>query len=358
MPEFKLGRYWLARRGGVWYIHWFDKQSGRTKRRSTGESDFQSAQQALAEFAVKHDDIRNQDSSEMPLATVFLRYFEHHACKTISAETAKNALHKWADYFHGCVVTDLTPVRQKAFIESLKRQDYSNGYINRILTTGRAALNYAFKQQEITYAPPIQLLKNPQPRERILSIEESAAIFNHADEPHLFMFCMLAFNTLARPAAILDLSRFQVDTKNNLIYLNPHGREQTKKHRPTLPITKTLLPWLRGCDESHYVNWRGKPLKSIKTTWRKMRARAGLSGDVIPYTIRHTMATEMRRRGVPGWEVAGFLGHSSSDYSTTERYAKFAPDYLGKGVAAIDGYFDELQGLVSRELVKKMRLVK
>ena len=49
MPEFKLGRYWLAKRGEVYYIHWFDKQSGCTKRRSTGESGIQSAQQAFTD---------------------------------------------------------------------------------------------------------------------------------------------------------------------------------------------------------------------------------------------------------------------------------------------------------------------
>ena len=56
--------------------------------------------------------------------------------------------------------------------------------------------------------------------------------------------------------------------------------------------------------------------------------RAGLSPDVSPYTLRHTMATELRKRGVPAWEVAGLLGHKAGSYRTTEIYAKFGPDYL------------------------------
>jgi hypothetical protein len=63
--------------------------------------------------------------------------------------------------------------------------------------------------------------------------------------------------------------------------------------------------------------------------------------DVTAYTIRHTVAAEMRKRGVPVWEVAGFLGHSSG-YKTTERYAKFGPDHLAGAVRAIDGYFTDL----------------
>jgi hypothetical protein len=38
--------------------------------------------------------------------------------------------------------------------------------------------------------------------------------------------------------------------------------------------------------------------------------------EVTAYTIRHTVAAEMRKRDVPVWEVAGFLGHSSG-YKTT-----------------------------------------
>jgi hypothetical protein len=71
------------------------------------------------------------------------------------------------------------------------------------------------------------------------------------------------------------------------------------------------------------------------------RRRSAAIMEVTAYTIRHTVAAEMRKRGVPVWEVAGFLGHSSG-YKTTERYAKFGPDHLAGAVKAIDGYFTNL----------------
>src|SRR5690606_1033801 len=88
---------------------------------------------------------------------------------------------------------------------------------------------------------------------------------------------------------------------------------------------------------------------SVKNAWGKLRARAKLSEDVIPYTIRHTMATELRRRGVPEWEIGGMLGHRGR--GETERYAKYAPDYLSEAASAIDDYFHELQPLVKREII-------
>lgn len=58
-------------------------------------------------------------------------------------------------------------------------------------------------------------------------------------------------------------------------------------------------------------------------------------------TQRHTMATELRIRGVPVWEVAGWLGHSSG-YRTTERYAKGNPEALAGALRATETYFVDL----------------
>ncbi len=72
--------------------------------------------------------------------------------------------------------------------------------------------------------------------------------------PHLLMFSMISLNTLARPDAALDLGPMQVDIKRRLAKLNPDGRKQTKKYRPVVPISDTLLPWLSGCDGPRYVS--------------------------------------------------------------------------------------------------------
>ena len=45
------------------------------------------------------------------------------------------------------------------------------------------------------------------------------------------------------------------------------------------------------------------------------------------------------------------LGHRASEYKTTEICAHYAPDYLGDAAKAIDSYFTELQGLVTRPLI-------
>ena len=92
-----------------------------------------------------------------------------------------------------------------------------------------------------------------------------------------------------------------------------------------------------------------EPIKSIKTTWNKLRDQAGLDKNVVPYTIRHTVATELRSRSVPEWECSGFMGQRSG--RVTERYAKFRPDHLGAAVKAIDAYCADLSAVANTPIV-------
>ena len=87
---------------------------------------------------------------------------------------------------------------------------------------------------------------------------------------------MISLNTLARPDAVLDLGPAQVDIKRRLIKLNPDGRKQTKKYRPVVPISMTLLPWLERCDGPRYVLFHGNPVASIKKSFAKAVTAAGL----------------------------------------------------------------------------------
>ncbi len=342
---FKLGDYWLSRRpnSDQWCRTWFDAPTRQTRRASLGTDDLQQAQLKLAQWVVENQELRNARPQDVPLATVLIHYWRGHASKVPSAVQAKIACGKWNDFFGEAVISDLTLQRQEAFVAHLRASALSDGYISRVLSVGRAALNRAWKRQEIVSAPFIIDVDKGAPRERRLSEAEMLALLNAAATvPHLLTYCMIATNTLARPEAILDLSPFQIDIENRLIHLNPPGRRQTKKYRPVVPITNTLLPYLVNAQAERIVNWHGKAIDSVKIGFRAIVRRASLSPDVTPYTLRHTMATELRRRGVPPWEVAGLLGHKAGSYRTTEIYAKFDPDYLGAAARAIDAYFEDL----------------
>src|SRR3982074_2499089 len=72
--------------------------------------------------------------------------------------------------------------------------------------------------------------------------------------------------------------------------------------------------WVRlGMAKSHFVEWNGKPISSVKTGFGSAVRLAGLdvaAGNVTPHTLRHTAATWLMQRAAPMWEAAGFLGMS------------------------------------------------
>jgi len=94
-------------------------------------------------------------------------------------------------------------------------------------------------------------------------------------------------------------------------------------------IREATLPLAEG----PALNYKGQSIATISSTIERLRAKArrlvraryasiarplrnsgasAQAGDALleisAYTIRHTVATELRRRGVPEWEAAGMLG--------------------------------------------------
>jgi hypothetical protein len=313
----EIGGYWLSKRDNSsnWCRTWFDSTTRQTKRASLGTEDFLQAELKLAAWIAKNAEVRNQHPADLPLATVLTRYWHGHATKLPSSTQAKIELRYWSDFFTTDMVIDLTPARQEAFIEHLRGLGHSTGYISRILSTGRAAIRRAHKRGEVLATPFIADVETSEdrrikdPKGRPITVEELAALFDAARHPHVFMFLLLACCTLARPDAILDLTVFQRDREAGTINLNPAGRRQTKKYRPTVLEAKALTPWLDQTTTEHFVAWQDRRLKCIKTAWRRLRADAELDERVTPYSIRHTMAREMRRRRVPLEQRQAFLGH-------------------------------------------------
>jgi integrase len=153
--------------------------------------------------------------------------------------------------------------------------------------------------------------------------------------------------TAARPDAIFDLTFDRCDFESELIVLNPPGREQTKKHRPTVKMPRSLIPMLRHASQTreciHVLSHNGEPLQSVRRRWRMARAATRMDDRISPYSLRHTMARWLRKESVSAWETAAQLGHKRKDVSTTEIYAPFSPDYLEASVSAIDAFFDRLR---------------
>lgn len=343
----QIGDYWLSKRPGSeqWCRTWYDTRTRQTRRASLGTDDFQQGKLRLWEWFAQYGRLNKQAPTETPLAQVLVRYWEQHGKVLSSAEVIKVSLRYWTEFFGAAMVSEITKPRQREFVKWLHasgKKPRSDGYIKRILTDGKSALNWAWKEGEIESVPFILPGTDSPARDRVLTQAESAALWLAAQLPHERMMLALLYGTLARPEAALGLHREFVDFDRWLLAQNPPGRKQTKKYRPTVPVAGFLRQTLQDAPSGPLVAWRGKQVASFKTAWRKLRERAGLGDEVVPKTIRHTMATELRAAAVPEAEIQGFMGHKAFS-GKTEVYAKYRPDYLGEAVTAIDRYMGRVR---------------
>ncbi len=156
---------------------------------------------------------------------------------------------------------------------------------------------------------------------------------------HLARFLLIGLYTGTRASAIASAAiepgqgKSFVDLEYGLYYRLAGGQRETNKRQPTAPIPDRLLAHMRRWAEmgkktgaTHFVEWNGKPVKSVKTGFRSAAKKAGLGEDVTPHTLRHTAVTWLLQSGVSIWETAGIVGMSPE--MVEKVYGHHCPDHL------------------------------
>lgn len=355
--RFRLGRYFLGKqsRSPAWCRCYYDPVTRQTKRHSLGTTDFEEAKLRLHDwYLLNHRPGENPHAPPITVAACLARYWEHHAKKQTSAARTKINIEHWLDFFGDRPVTDLLDQSlQLQFHQKLLDGGLKPSSVQRIVTSGAAAVNFAHKRGDLHAAPHIARVAKPKgqpsapPMGRPLELDEITRLFEVTDNESLRLFIAFALATGARPDAILDLSLDKIDLNDRLINLLPDGREQTTKHRPIVKLPSTLVPLvkrMKAQQGKQFVIGDGNaPQKSIRRAWRNARAAAKLDDRVQPYSLRHTVARWLRQQGVDAWQVSAQLGHKRSELSITEVYAPHDPSWLVESCAAIDALFDQLR---------------
>jgi len=330
--------YAIVERNGTssLYVEW--REGGKKVGRSTRCSSLDDAKRAARDIILSRAELRDEEPAETPLLAVLDRYYLQRGSEAASKDTAKRAIALWREHWGDwATVADLTVSRQEGFVRWLSERGYSDGYVRRVVGVGQTALNRARKRQEVAGVPFVELPPGGEAFEHKATRAQLVALLNAPMPAHVWTYLLIRLNTGCRGDAALDLQPFQVDFDGGTIRLNPAGRRQTKKRRPVVPLTRTLRAHLKTQQGPFYAGWHGNRTVSIKTTWRKLRKAAGLPTWFAPKVLRHTVASELRRRGVPAWDVAGLMGHTGG--KVTEGYAKFDGAKVRK---ALDGWMADL----------------
>jgi integrase len=163
---------------------------------------------------------------------------------------------------------------------------------------------------------------------------------------HLCRFLLLAIYTGSRPGAVFAASwerapgRSWVDVENGVFHRHSQGNSETNKRRPTVRLAPRVLAHLRrwklldaANGQPHVVTFHGAPIRDAGTALARACRLAEIEGGVTAYTLRHTAASWLVRKGLPTRKVADFLG--TGEQMILDYYGHLAPDYQDEAALAI-----------------------
>jgi integrase len=384
---FQIRDQWLGqeKNSDVWYRYWLS--GARVSRRSLGTRDFEEAKLILAKIvSTEPSSEADKEPENVFLASVFSYYMKHHGPKVRGTRQAMCAFNHTLDYLKIATGTESPTVwdisrltRQNGFMLYCRdKLGIKTNTITSYLSMVHAALKFAATpiivknsrgiEDESTIlkaAPKIQYsqthvsqvtgLPMPEPRSFMPTDKEMAAFLDSITEEHTFRYVIMALNTWARPEAIAQLSvSKQVDFTRGVVNMNQPGRTQNRKRRPMIRLTENLRGWLLHWNLDFPIVYKDAPVKRMTGDAIKTVAnRAGIP-ELSRYTLRHYMATRIKR--VPGIHVdraerAEWLGHTDQKFRTTEHwYETWDPEYLINALHATDAIMSMLDALTTRAL--------
>jgi integrase len=372
MPRTSKGaRLWLrpARRKGGRVIHnavWIIIDGNRQVATGCLKGQAREAEKKLAAYiADKYRPSRSaQDIDQIDVADVLSIYLDDCGPRVADQLKLARSIDRLNDFWGGKVLSRVTPSECRAYVASRGKE----GGARADLETLRAAINHHAKEGLHHGVVRVVLPSKGPPRDRWLTRDEAAALIwacwryrerqtvhrgRHKGQQittekrplrHLARFILIGLYTGTRAGAIASASPYRntghsfVDLDQGIYYRLAIGRRATNKRQTPAPIPPRLSShmrrWVRrGVVTSHFVEWQGVPIKSVKTAFRHAVKLAGLWGRVTPHTLRHTAATWLMQRGVSIWQAAGYLGMSPQMIERT--YGHHHPDYMRGAAAAI-----------------------
>lgn len=373
-PLYQRGRYSLYERSdrGNLEIVWYDDARKRERSKSAGTGDIGEARLALDRLYLADTDHRlcptchrAWDHTGSPLLLTAINDYLIQSESKAGIKSAKNRLghiidytletgdavkcatidQRWIDGFRKWMAAKPLPGGGKRSISHIE------GCVMQLAaainaTPGEAASFKAEQQKAVANSPTYRA-----------DVKTIAAMFNFCLRPdgrsdkeramiaatrgNLLRYLQAAVATWARPDAIYDIHSDQWSSAAKVLSLNPKGRRQTKKFRPTVPIAKQFAPLLDDLDGA----WLS--VTTIRHGWDSMRDALSLpkgrqAGEKL---IRRSMATIARKRiGEANWRQGEMmLGHVKA--SVSDIYAIPDPANLGLAMAATESIIAEIEAL-------------
>ncbi|HEX2524853.1 MAG TPA: hypothetical protein VHL31_00930 [Geminicoccus sp.] len=364
-------RLWFHPTSGIAYVCW-NRPGGSTNRRTLDTTDLHEAIERLKGFVDLNVRLPETAPERLPLRQVLARYNQDYVRKLPSAAQNGPALDRWAAFFgENAMVAEVMDRRRRAefrfWLEQLeypkRHRDPETGAIvetmhrmapstiRRTVEMGNAAFSWAQREGLLTHYEPMPLPPPSPPRRYAPKQSDLVKLWDAAEPFRLRLFIALLVHTCGRPEAVLDLTSFQCDLEDDVIHLNAEGRKQTKKTRPSIPMTQGIRPWIQAAPKGRLIQYKGKPVRSLIGIWRLTVKAAGLDPRFTPKTLQKLIPRLARAYGVSRDLVGPFKGNANSTNRMMEKHYDWVEIEEMRPVAdAIDKLWEEIGQMAVRPI--------
>ena len=330
---------------------WIIRDGPITRRTGCGAGERGAAEKALAAYVEARDAAARPGGPshphELTVGAVLALYADHRAETVASPQTLAYSITALATFWGDltCDAVKASTCRSYELHRAKPRADAtgrlraaSASTVRRDLGVLQAALNHAHAEGVLIYPVKVTLSAAAPPRDRWITRSEAARLLRAAS-PHLRRFILLSLYTGRRHGALLDLTWARVDLDAGVIRFREDGERETNKRRGRARIPRQLLAHLRRWrqsarrGETHVINWRGRPLDSIKTAMEAASHRADLPG-VTAHVLKHTAITWAISNGMEVEDAAEFFDTTPDVIRKT--YWHHSPKHQQRALAIIE----------------------
>jgi len=328
-----------------WYIEFCNSEGKRVRKvakhaQSKTDALIELQSQIRKSFNREHG--LEREEKKMAFKDLAEQYLDNYAkVNNLAWKRDQSCINQLCGYFGNYYLQDISPL----MIEKFKSKRLKNGLepssVNRDLSVLKRMFNVGITWKLTDHNPvcDVKFLKQPEPRERVLTEDEEEIFLAECTE-HLWPVILTALKTGMRLNEILSLKWEQVD----LIHREIEVVKTKSGKKRIIPISDDLfevflmLQRLDGDKEFvfHYVDPKTghrKHLRYIRTAFCNACRRANIKGLTF-HDLRHTFASSLVRAGVDLITVKDLLGHYS--VKTTERYTHSNQEQKRQAVALLN----------------------
>jgi len=215
----------------------------------------------------------------------------------------------------------------KGYIAKTSKKKISPHSINRYITMTKTVFSWGFKNDFIPFNPWERYKK---PKERpdppvLPTIDEFIRIMQCA-APHTKWALDVEFNIGTRPGKT-ELFKLKytdvIDWKEGILLIRSTktGPREVRLRRDFLERLKEKA---KETKSGYIIEYRGRPIGSIKTSFKTALKRANIKKKVRLYDIRHMYGTYIAKNGGDIFALQKLMGHLS--IGTTKRYLHHAEE--------------------------------